>query len=198
MSCYGGPSEEDLLAFVARLGNYNTCLVAYQSYIWSSAAEGGITLDKTEELRLISRMLLRLAKLLSPATGRSMAALVAARHQLWLYQVRLTESNKAALLDAPITPGHTFGPAVDDLLLRSKAAREATKAFSDLATKPAPPPKKQWYQRPLPRPQWQPQGSPRDSPVAAGRLGRGHGRQRRFQRNVPDKKPQAPKPKQQP
>ncbi|MGH0121373.1 UNVERIFIED_CONTAM: hypothetical protein FKN15_072407 [Acipenser sinensis] len=28
-------------AFVARLGNYNTCLVAYQSYIWSSAAEGG-------------------------------------------------------------------------------------------------------------------------------------------------------------
>ncbi|MGH0121372.1 UNVERIFIED_CONTAM: hypothetical protein FKN15_072406 [Acipenser sinensis] len=97
-----------------------------------------------------------------------MAALVAARRQLWLSQARLTESNKAALLDAPITPGHTFGPAVDDLLLRSKAAREATKAFSDLAPKPVPPPKKQWYQRPPPWSQWQPQGGPRDSPAAAG------------------------------
>ncbi|MGH0144675.1 UNVERIFIED_CONTAM: hypothetical protein FKN15_043475 [Acipenser sinensis] len=185
-------------AFVARLGNYNTCLVAYQSHIWSSAAEGGLTLDQTEELRLISRMLLRLSKLLSQATGWSMAALVAARRQLWFSQARLTERNKAALLDASITPGHTFGPAVDDLLLRSKAAREATKAFSDLPPKPAPPPKKQWYRRPPPWPQWQPQGSPRDSPAASGRLGRGRGRQKRFQRNAPDKKPQAPKPKQQP
>ncbi|MGH0123942.1 UNVERIFIED_CONTAM: hypothetical protein FKN15_015536 [Acipenser sinensis] len=97
-----------------------------------------------------------------------MAVLVAARRQLWLSQARLTESNKAAVLDVPITPGHTFGPAVDDLLLQSKAAREATKALSDLAPKPAPPPKKQWYQRPPPRSQWQPQGGPRDSPAAAG------------------------------
>ncbi|MGH0183427.1 UNVERIFIED_CONTAM: hypothetical protein FKN15_012112 [Acipenser sinensis] len=185
-------------AFVARLGNYNTCLVAYQSHIWGSAAEGGLALDQTEELRLISRMLLRLAQLLSQATGRSMAALVAARRQLWLSQARLTENNKAALLDAPITPGHTFGPAVDDLLLRSKAAREATKAFSDLAPKLAPPPKKQWYQRPPPRPQWQPQGGPRGSPAVTDRSSRGRGRQRRFQRNAPDKRPQAPKPKQQP
>ncbi|MGH0146494.1 UNVERIFIED_CONTAM: hypothetical protein FKN15_020171 [Acipenser sinensis] len=185
-------------AFVARLGNYNTCLVAYQSHIWGSAAEGGLTLDQTEELRLISRMLLRLAQLLSQATGRSMAALVAARRQLWLSQARLTENNKAALLDAPITPGHTFGPAVDDLLLRSKAAREATKAFSDLAPKPTPPPKKQWYQRPPPRPQWQPQGGPRGSPAVTDRSSRGRGRQRRFQRNASDKRPQAPKPKQQP
>lgn len=172
--------------------------MAYQSHIWSSAAEGGLTLNQTEELRLISRMLLRLAKLLSQATGRSMAALVAARRQLWLSQARLMESNKAALLDAPITPGHTFGSAVDAFLLRSKAAREATKAFSDLAPKPAPPPKKLWYQRPPPWPQWQPQGGPRDSPAAAYRSGRGRSRQRRFQRNASDKKPQAPKPKQQP
>ncbi|MGH0116085.1 UNVERIFIED_CONTAM: hypothetical protein FKN15_023118 [Acipenser sinensis] len=176
-------------AFVARLGNYNTCLVAYQSYIWGSAAEGGLTLNQTEKLRLISRMLLRLAQLLSQATGRSMAALMAACRQLWLSQARLTENNKAALLDAPITPWHTFGPAVDDLLLRSKAAREATKAFCDLAPKPAPPPKKLWYQSPPPRPQWQPQGGPRGSPAVTDRSSRGRGRQRRFQCNAPDKRP---------
>ncbi|MGH0164343.1 UNVERIFIED_CONTAM: hypothetical protein FKN15_046798 [Acipenser sinensis] len=34
---------------------------------------------------------------------------------------------KAPLLDAPIAPGHTFGPMVDEMLQRSHRARESTK-----------------------------------------------------------------------
>lgn len=67
-----------------------------------------------DELHLLNKNLLSLSKLNGQAKGRNLAALVAARRQLWLSQAR---GDKAPLLDAPVTPGHNFGPVVDEMLL---------------------------------------------------------------------------------
>ncbi|MGH0131820.1 UNVERIFIED_CONTAM: hypothetical protein FKN15_055947 [Acipenser sinensis] len=74
------------------------------------------------ELVTVSQLLVRLAQLNSRAQGRSIASLVVARRQLWLSQARVQELDKAPLLDAPILPGHTFGPAVEEMLQRSAKA----------------------------------------------------------------------------
>ncbi|MGH0136523.1 UNVERIFIED_CONTAM: hypothetical protein FKN15_035854 [Acipenser sinensis] len=42
-----------------------------------------------------------------------------ARRQLWLSQARVPDAVKAELLDVPISPGHTFGPVVEEILQRS-------------------------------------------------------------------------------
>ncbi|MBN3286558.1 CREM protein, partial [Polyodon spathula] len=55
--------------------------------------------------------------------------------QLWLSPARIADGDKAPLLDAPITPGHTFGPAVDDMLQRSHRARESMKELVCLLPK---------------------------------------------------------------
>ncbi|MGH0158109.1 UNVERIFIED_CONTAM: hypothetical protein FKN15_039830 [Acipenser sinensis] len=47
--------------------------------------------------------------------GRSLASLIVACRQLWLSQARVLDVDKAALLDAPISPGHTFGPAMEEI-----------------------------------------------------------------------------------
>ncbi|MGH0178016.1 UNVERIFIED_CONTAM: hypothetical protein FKN15_076321 [Acipenser sinensis] len=89
--------------------------IAYQAHLIGATAEthkpSSLQLD---ELCFISRNLLRLSKLSGQAIGRNLAALVAARRQLWLSQARVLDGEKTALLDAPISPGHTFGPAGDE------------------------------------------------------------------------------------
>ncbi|MGH0184356.1 UNVERIFIED_CONTAM: hypothetical protein FKN15_014622, partial [Acipenser sinensis] len=40
----------------------------------------------------------------------------------WLAQARVPDKDKALLLDAPVTPGHTFAPAVDEMLKHSHQA----------------------------------------------------------------------------
>ncbi|MGH0133023.1 UNVERIFIED_CONTAM: hypothetical protein FKN15_035389 [Acipenser sinensis] len=51
------------------------------------------------------------------AAGRNLAALVATRMMLWLSQAHVPDWDKAPMLDGPITPRPTFGPAVDEMLL---------------------------------------------------------------------------------
>ncbi|MGH0114592.1 UNVERIFIED_CONTAM: hypothetical protein FKN15_023625 [Acipenser sinensis] len=76
------------------------------------------------ELRLLSSTLLQISGLQGQALGRSLANLIVARRQLWLSQ--------AALLDAPISPGHTFGPAMEEILQKSHQEREASRQVAAL------------------------------------------------------------------
>ncbi|MGH0138181.1 UNVERIFIED_CONTAM: hypothetical protein FKN15_065723 [Acipenser sinensis] len=78
------------------------------------------------ELGTLSQLLVKLAQLNAWAQGRSIASMVVARRQLWLSQARVQEPDKAPLLDALITPGHTFGLAVEEMLQRSIKAQEAS------------------------------------------------------------------------
>ncbi|MGH0142675.1 UNVERIFIED_CONTAM: hypothetical protein FKN15_003028 [Acipenser sinensis] len=70
------------------------------------------------ELRAVSGTLLQISGFQGQALGRSLAGLVVERRQLWLSQARVLDADKSALLDVPISPGHTFGPAVEEILQR--------------------------------------------------------------------------------
>ncbi|MGH0131249.1 UNVERIFIED_CONTAM: hypothetical protein FKN15_055175 [Acipenser sinensis] len=65
-------------------------------------------------------------------TAADLAGLVVVRRQLWLSQARVPDADKAALLDAPISPGHTFGQAVEDILQKSLRDREASRQVAAL------------------------------------------------------------------
>ncbi|MGH0146029.1 UNVERIFIED_CONTAM: hypothetical protein FKN15_027478 [Acipenser sinensis] len=105
-------------AFSAQLSNYNSVLVAYQAHLVRSFTNLGPSIQQLDELCLLSRALLRLSKLSEQTVGRNLAALVAARRQMWLSQAHMSDGDKTVLLDASVTPGRTFGPAVDDMLQR--------------------------------------------------------------------------------
>ncbi|MGH0164107.1 UNVERIFIED_CONTAM: hypothetical protein FKN15_060286 [Acipenser sinensis] len=140
--------QEDLLSFAAseeavnqeftsEEGNYNSILVAYQSCLLKPLSQSHRPTPKQlEELRLVNKNLLRISKFNGQAVGRNLAALIAARHQLWLPQARMADGDKAPLLNARITPGHTFGPTVDGM--RSHRAQESTKELMRLLTKRLP------------------------------------------------------------
>ncbi|MGH0141469.1 UNVERIFIED_CONTAM: hypothetical protein FKN15_074077 [Acipenser sinensis] len=80
----------------------------------------------TTKLHLLSSTLLQISGLQGQALSRSLASLVVALTQLWLSQARVPNADKTALLDAPISPGHTFGPSVEEILQRSHQECEAS------------------------------------------------------------------------
>ncbi|MGH0121090.1 UNVERIFIED_CONTAM: hypothetical protein FKN15_070759 [Acipenser sinensis] len=100
-------------AQMTRLTNTLSILTAYMDGI---LREAPLPEPVACELRLLSGMLLQISGLQGQALGRSPASLVVARRQLWLSQARLPDADKTALLDTLISLGHTFGPAVDEIL----------------------------------------------------------------------------------
>ncbi|MGH0176291.1 UNVERIFIED_CONTAM: hypothetical protein FKN15_072208 [Acipenser sinensis] len=96
-----------------RLSNTASVLTAYMDGI---LCEAPLPEPVATELRLLSSMLLQISGLQGHALGRSPASLIVARRQLWLSQARVPDVDKAALLDQPISPGHTFGPAMEEIL----------------------------------------------------------------------------------
>lgn len=90
------------------------------------------------ELRLVSGTLLQISGFQGQALGRSLAGLVVARRQLWLSQARVPDADKSALLDAPIFPGHTFEPAVEEILQRSHREREVSRQVAVMLSSRAP------------------------------------------------------------
>ncbi|MGH0139545.1 UNVERIFIED_CONTAM: hypothetical protein FKN15_026480 [Acipenser sinensis] len=132
--------------------------------------------QQLDELRLVNKNLFCMFKLNGQAVGRNLAALVAAHEQIWLSQAPVPDGDKALLLDTPITPGHTFGPAVDEMLQRCHRAQESMKELVQLLPKRPPPvhnPAANWRTRPLqPQRPAQPaapaaRGAVQNRPVAA-------------------------------
>ncbi|MGH0137257.1 UNVERIFIED_CONTAM: hypothetical protein FKN15_013258 [Acipenser sinensis] len=114
-----------------RLSNLASLLSVYQAALVRDLPDYPSVSLRTE-LGLIAQLLVKLAQLNARAQGRSIASLVVARRQLWLSQARVQEHDKAPLLDAPITPGHTFGPAVEEMLQRSAKAKEASQQLATI------------------------------------------------------------------
>ncbi|MGH0119083.1 UNVERIFIED_CONTAM: hypothetical protein FKN15_031416 [Acipenser sinensis] len=99
-----------------RLSNTASVRTAYLDGVMR---ETPLPMPMAMELHLLSSTLLQISGLQGQALGQSLASLVVAHRQLWLSQARVPDVDKAALLDAPISPGHTFGPAVEEILQRS-------------------------------------------------------------------------------
>ncbi|MGH0136502.1 UNVERIFIED_CONTAM: hypothetical protein FKN15_007904 [Acipenser sinensis] len=155
-----------------RLSNVASLLSVYQAALVKDLPEYPSVSLRTE-LGLIAQLLVKLAQLNARAKGRSIASLVVARRQLWLSQARVQEPDKAPLLDAPITPGHTFGPAVEEMLQRSSKAREASqqlvKMWPQRPFQPKRPQEHQWRRTP---PQHQPcPGGTKTSPASTAARG---------------------------
>ncbi|MGH0120128.1 UNVERIFIED_CONTAM: hypothetical protein FKN15_065289 [Acipenser sinensis] len=114
-----------------KLSNVASLLTVYQASLIRDLPEH-LSPSLKAELALVAQFLVKIAQLNARAQGRSIASLVVARRQLWLSQARVQEPDKAPLLDAPITPGHTFGPAVEEMLQRSVKAREASQQMAKM------------------------------------------------------------------
>ncbi|MGH0118104.1 UNVERIFIED_CONTAM: hypothetical protein FKN15_043604 [Acipenser sinensis] len=114
-----------------RLSNVASLLTVYQAALLRDLPECPSAALRTE-LGTVAQLLVKLAQLNARAQGRSIASLVVARRQLWLSQARVQEPDKVPLLDAPISPGHTFGPAVEEMLQRSVKAREASQQLAKM------------------------------------------------------------------
>ncbi|MGH0186159.1 UNVERIFIED_CONTAM: hypothetical protein FKN15_020412 [Acipenser sinensis] len=84
------------------------------------------------ELHLLSSTLLQISGLQGQALGRSLASLIVAHRQLWLSQARVPDVDKTTLLDAPISPGHTFGPAVEEILQKSHRVHDSSQQMAAL------------------------------------------------------------------
>ncbi|MGH0138678.1 UNVERIFIED_CONTAM: hypothetical protein FKN15_067491 [Acipenser sinensis] len=135
-----------------RLSNVASLLTVYQAALLRDLPECPSAALRTE-LGTVAQLLVKLAQLNARAQGRSIASLVVARRQLWLSQARVQESDKVPLLDAPISPGHTFGPAVEEMLQRSVKAREASQQLAKMwpskPFQPRRPQERQWRRAPL-------------------------------------------------
>ncbi|MGH0174925.1 UNVERIFIED_CONTAM: hypothetical protein FKN15_073590 [Acipenser sinensis] len=116
-------------AQATRLSNTASVLTAYLDGV---LREAPLPEPVATELRLLSSTLLQISGLQGEALGRTLANLIVARRQLWLSQARVPGADKAAHLDTPISPGHTFGPAVEEILQRSHREREASQQVTVL------------------------------------------------------------------
>ncbi|MGH0166619.1 UNVERIFIED_CONTAM: hypothetical protein FKN15_051072 [Acipenser sinensis] len=143
------------------LSNVASLLTVYQAALIQDLPECPSVALRTE-LGTIAQQLVKLAQLNARAQGRSIASLVVARRQLWLSQARVQEPDEVPLLDAPISPGHTFGPAVEEMLQCSIKAREASQQLAKMWTnkpfQPRRPQERQWRRTPSQQ-QAQPWGS---------------------------------------
>ncbi|MGH0163286.1 UNVERIFIED_CONTAM: hypothetical protein FKN15_064844 [Acipenser sinensis] len=110
-------------AKVTHLANTADLLMAYLGGILRSVP---LPEPVASELRLVSGTLLQISGFQGQALGRSLAGLVVARRQLCLSQARVPNADKSALLDVPISPGHTFEPAVEEVLQHSHRERAAS------------------------------------------------------------------------
>ncbi|MGH0140988.1 UNVERIFIED_CONTAM: hypothetical protein FKN15_018824 [Acipenser sinensis] len=96
-----------------RLANTASVLTAYLDGV---LREAPLPEPVASELRLLSDTLLQISGLQGQDLGRSLAGLIVALRQLWLSQARVPDADNAELLDEPISPGHTFGGAVEEIL----------------------------------------------------------------------------------
>ncbi|MGH0120110.1 UNVERIFIED_CONTAM: hypothetical protein FKN15_063331 [Acipenser sinensis] len=82
--------------------------------------------------------LLQISGFQGQALGRSLAGLVVEHRQLWLSQVKVPNTDKSALLEVPISPGYTFGPAVEEILQCSHKEQEASQQVAAMLPSRAP------------------------------------------------------------
>ncbi|MGH0180446.1 UNVERIFIED_CONTAM: hypothetical protein FKN15_013805 [Acipenser sinensis] len=105
----------------AILANTAGLLTVYQSQLLQDLS-AQLSPHIINELRLVNDQQLPIARHSGQAIGCNLGALVVARRQLWLSQ--------ASVPDAPISPGYTFGPVVEEMLQGSHRAREMSKQLA--------------------------------------------------------------------
>ncbi|KAI2647602.1 ORF V: Enzymatic polyprotein [Labeo rohita] len=112
-------------------------LQVYQAKLLKSLDEGGPDPEVFKELRRATDLALRMTKMTARAIGRSMGNLVVLDRHLWLTLTELKDSEKTALLDAPVDPSGLFGAAVETFTERFAEAQKQYRAISHFLPKRA-------------------------------------------------------------
>ncbi len=72
---------------------------------------------------------LRATKATAQAIGRSMSSLVVLERHLWLMITQMKEADKVPFLDAPVSSGSLFGPALEGFVERFTEAQKSSQAI---------------------------------------------------------------------
>ncbi len=112
-------------------------LQVYQAKLLKSLDEDGPDPEVFKELRHATDLALRAMKVMARAIGHNMGNLVVLDRHLWLTLTKLKDSEKTALLDAPVKPSGLFGAAVETFTERFVEAQKQSKTISHFLPKRA-------------------------------------------------------------
>ncbi len=112
-------------------------LQVYQAKLLKSLDEDGPDPEVFKELRRATDLALKATRVTARAIGRNMGNLVVLDRNLWLTLTELKDSEKTALLDAPVNPSGLFGTAVEMFTERFVEAQKQSKAISHFLPKRA-------------------------------------------------------------
>ncbi len=94
------------------------------------ANEGaGLDSASLRDLRSATDLALRATKATAQAIGRSMSSLIVLECHLWLTMMEMKEEDKVSFLDAPVSSGSLFGPAVKGFAERFTEAQKSSQAM---------------------------------------------------------------------
>ncbi|KAL0197791.1 hypothetical protein M9458_006331, partial [Cirrhinus mrigala] len=120
-------------------------LQAFQAKMLHTLDEEGPDSAAFKKLRSATDLALRATKKMAQGIGRCKGSLVTLQRHLWLTLTDMRESEKAQLLDAPISPLGLFGDAVGSFSEKFLEAQKQSKAMSHFLPKrdrsAAPPPR---------------------------------------------------------
>ena len=88
-----------------------------------------VSADTIRELRRATDLSLRATKETAKSVGRSMAALVATEHNLWLNLSDIKDKDWSVLLDAPLSPTSLFGDAINCVVDRFQETKKQSAAL---------------------------------------------------------------------
>ncbi len=91
--------------------------------------DAGLDSASLRDLRSAMHLALRATKATAQAIGCSMSSLIMLEHHLWLTMTEMKEVDKIPFLDAPISSGSLFGPAVKGFAERFTEAQKSSKAM---------------------------------------------------------------------
>ncbi len=91
--------------------------------------EAGLDAASLRDLRSVTHLALRATKATAQAIGHSMSSLMVLEHHLWLTMTEMKEVDKVPFLDAPVSSGSLFGPAVEGFAKCFTEAQKSSQAM---------------------------------------------------------------------
>ncbi len=157
-----------------------------------ASEEAGLDAASLRDLRSATDLALRTTKATAQAIGRSMFSLVVLERHLWLTLTEMKEADKVPFLDAPVSSGNLFGPAVEGFAERFTEAQKLSQAMRHCLPKRA---SSAASSRPKPAPTQQPAKPKPDTPEPLPPKNQQDRGRSRSARCYPFPKRQGPRPK---
>ncbi len=94
-----------------------------------ASEDAGLDSASLRDLRSVTDLALRATKATAQAIVRSMSNLIVLDCHLWLTMTEMKEAEKIPFLDAPVSSGSLFGPAVEGFTERFTEAQKSSQAM---------------------------------------------------------------------